>query len=109
MKKMGVNAIRTAHNSPAEELHDLCDEMGFLVYNEAYDMWKKRKNKFDYHIDFDEHHIADLENFVKRDRNRTSVFMWSICNEIREQSDATGTTRTTHQTKKDRTIDPYRT
>jgi beta-galactosidase len=108
MKEMGVNAIRTAHNPPAEELLDLCDEMGFLVYNEAYDMWKKRKNKFDYHIDFDEHHIADLENFVKRDRNRTSVFMWSIGNEIREQFDATGTTLTKSMTKTVRELDPTR-
>jgi len=108
MKEMGINAIRTAHNPPAEELLDLCDEMGFLVYNEAYDMWKKRKNKFDYHIDFDEHHIPDLENFVKRDRNRTSVFMWSIGNEIREQFDATGTTLTKSMTKTVRELDPTR-
>src|SRR4029078_4126063 len=46
LKAMGCNAIRTAHNPPAPELLDLCDEMGFLVMDEAFDMWKKRKNKF---------------------------------------------------------------
>ncbi|MFD2596250.1 glycoside hydrolase family 2 TIM barrel-domain containing protein [Sphingobacterium griseoflavum] len=94
MKEMGVNAIRTAHNPPATEVLDLCDELGILVYNEAYDMWQKRKNKFDYHLDFKEHHLTDLAAFVKRDRNHPSVFMWSIGNEIREQFDSTGTVLT---------------
>ncbi|MCA5004721.1 glycoside hydrolase family 2 TIM barrel-domain containing protein [Sphingobacterium bovistauri] len=108
MKEMGVNAIRTAHNPPAEELLDLCDELGLLVYNEAYDMWKKRKNKFDYNIDFDEHHISDLENFIKRDRNKTSVFMWSIGNEIREQFDSTGIKLTQNMSRTVKALDPTR-
>jgi beta-galactosidase len=90
LKDMGCNAIRTAHNPPAPELLDLCDRMGFLVMDEAFDMWRKRKNKFDYHMDFDEWHRRDLEDQVKRDRNHPSVFMWSIGNEIREQFDSTG-------------------
>ncbi|WP_437919028.1 glycoside hydrolase family 2 TIM barrel-domain containing protein [Sphingobacterium sp. LRF_L2] len=94
MKDMGANAIRTAHNPPATELLDLCDELGLLVYDEAYDMWQKRKNKFDYHLDFKEHHIADLKAFIKRDRNHPSVILWSIGNEIREQFDSTGTVLT---------------
>lgn len=108
MKKMGANAIRTAHNPPAEELLDLCDELGLLVYNEAFDMWRKRKNKFDYHIDFDEHHISDLENFVRRDRNHPSVFMWSIGNEIREQFDASGIELTKNMAEVVKRLDPTR-
>src|SRR5690606_17010604 len=92
MKNMGANAIRTAHNPPAPEVLALCDKMGFLVMDEAFDMWKKRKNRFDYHVDFVANHKQDLEDLVKRDRNHPSVFMWSIGNEIREQFDATGTT-----------------
>ncbi|MRX46681.1 glycoside hydrolase family 2 TIM barrel-domain containing protein [Pedobacter puniceum] len=91
LKAMGTNAIRTAHNPPAPEFLDLCDKMGFLVMDEAFDMWKKRKNKFDYHRDFEEWHERDLADLVKRDRNHPSVFMWSIGNEIREQFDSTGT------------------
>lgn len=91
LKAMGCNAIRTAHNPPAPELLDLCDKMGFLVLDEAFDMWKKRKNKFDYSVDFDEWHQKDLEDMIKRDRNHASVFMWSIGNEIREQFDTSGT------------------
>ena len=108
MKDMGVNAIRTAHNPFAEEFLDLCDELGFLVQNEAYDMWVKRKNKFDYHIDFKEHHIQDLITLVKRDRNHPSVFMWSIGNEIREQFDDTGIELTKNMTAVVKQLDPTR-
>jgi beta-galactosidase len=90
LKAMGCNAIRTAHNPPAPELLDLCDRMGFLVMDEAFDMWRKKKNKFDYFSDFDQWHKQDMEDMVKRDRNHPSVFMWSIGNEIREQFDSSG-------------------
>jgi beta-galactosidase len=92
LKAMGCNAIRTAHNPPAPELLDLCNKMGFIVMDEAFDMWKKKKNKFDYGNDFTEWYRKDLEDLVKRDRNHPSVFMWSIGNEIREQFDSSGTT-----------------
>jgi beta-galactosidase len=94
LKDMGCNAIRTSHNPPAPELLDLCDRMGFLVMDEAFDMWRKKKNKQDYHQYFPEWHKRDLEDQVKRDRNHPSVFMWSIGNEIREQFDSTGITIT---------------
>lgn len=90
MKAMGANAIRTAHNPPAPELLDLCDKMGLLVMDEAFDMWAKKKNKQDYHQFFPKWHKADLEMMVKRDRNHPSIIMWSIGNEIREQFDSTG-------------------
>ncbi|PWS29564.1 glycoside hydrolase family 2 [Pedobacter yonginense] len=90
MKGMGVNAIRTAHNPPAPEFLDLCDKMGFLVMDEAFDMWAKKKTKNDYHLAFAEWHKRDLEDMVKRDRNHPSIILWSIGNEIREQFDSTG-------------------
>lgn len=92
LKAMGCNAIRTAHNPPATELLDLCDKMGFIVMDEAFDMWMKRKNKQDYHLDFERWHKRDLADQIKRDRNHPSIFMWSIGNEIREQFDSTGIT-----------------
>ncbi len=92
MKDMGVNAIRTAHNPPAPEFLDLCDEMGFIVMDEAFDVWKKKKLKYDYHFDWDDNHKRDLQDMVLRDRNHPSVFIWSIGNEIREQFDSTGIT-----------------
>ena len=90
LKQMGCNAIRTAHNPPAPELLDLCDQMGFIVMDEAFDMWAKRKNRFDYHLYWNEWHKKDLEDMILRDRNHPSVFIWSIGNEIREQFDSTG-------------------
>jgi beta-galactosidase len=85
LKDMGVNGIRTAHNPPAPELLDLCDRMGFIVMNEAFDIWKKKKTKYDYALDFDEWHERDLVDHLTRDRNHPSVFMWSIGNEVGEQ------------------------
>jgi beta-galactosidase len=90
LKQMGCNAIRTSHNPPAPELLDLCDKMGFLVMDEAFDMWEKKKNKNDYHSDFAKWHEQDLKDQILRDRNHPSVFMWSIGNEIREQFDSSG-------------------
>ncbi|SFC15106.1 beta-galactosidase [Parapedobacter composti] len=94
LRTMGANAIRISHNPPAKEFLELCDEKGFLVVNEAFDMWRKRKTKFDYHIDFDAWHERDLRDLVRRDRNHPSVILWSIGNEIREQFDSTGITIT---------------
>jgi beta-galactosidase len=90
LKAMGCNGIRTSHNPPAPEFLDLCDKMGFLVMDEAFDMWAKKKNKFDYYRDWKEWHTIDLIDQVKRDRNHPCVFAWSIGNEIREQFDSTG-------------------
>ena len=85
LKAMGVNGIRTSHNPPAPELLELADEMGFIVMDEAFDIWKKEKTKFDYHLDWDEWHKRDLEDLILRDRNHPSVIIWSIGNEVAEQ------------------------
>ncbi len=85
LKEMGVNGIRTTHNPPAPELLELCDKMGFIVMNEAFDMWNNSKTTHDYANNWEEWHKKDLEDFVKRDRNHPSVFIWSIGNEIQEQ------------------------
>ncbi|WP_460432290.1 glycoside hydrolase family 2 protein [Arachidicoccus ginsenosidivorans] len=90
LKQMGCNAIRTAHNPPAPGMLDLCDSMGFLVMDEAFDMWQKKKTKYDYSKDFALWHKRDLEDQIKRDRRHPSVFLWSIGNEIREQFDTSG-------------------
>ena len=90
LKEGGCNAIRTAHNPPAPEFLDLCDKHGMLVMDEAFDMWVAGKNKFDYHLAFDEWHVRDLYAMVARDRNHPSVVMWSIGNEIRDQHSEVG-------------------
>lgn len=94
LKEIGVNAIRTSHNPQAPDFYGLCDELGLLVLNEAYDEWEFPKRKwiegwnqgtpgfegaYDIFADWGE---KDLEDFVRRDRNHLSVFAWSIGNEV---------------------------
>ncbi len=87
LKEMGVNAIRTSHNPPAPGFMDLCDEIGFLVDSEAFDMWQDRKTEFDYARFFNEWHERDVASWIRRDRNRASIIMWSIGNEIGDTND----------------------
>ena len=98
LKAMGVNAIRCSHNPPAPELLNMCDTMGFIVMDESFDMWRRRKTQNDYARFFDEWHERDLTDMVLRDRNHPSVLMWSIGNEVLEQwSDAKADTLTLEQ------------
>jgi len=90
LKEMGVNAIRTSHNPPAPELVELCDRMGIVVMDEAFDAWRRAKKKNDYHILFDDWHEKDLRALIRRDRNHPSVILWSIGNEIGEQGSPEG-------------------
>ena len=85
LKEMGVNAIRCSHNPPAPELLNMCDTMGFIVMDESFDMWRRKKTQNDYARFFDEWHERDLVDLVKRDRNHPSILMWSIGNEVLEQ------------------------
>lgn len=85
LREMGVNGIRTAHNPPAPELLQLCDKMGFIVQDETFDMWRKRKTTYDYSLYFNEWHERDLTDHILRDRNHPSIFSWSIGNEVMEQ------------------------
>jgi len=87
LKAMGCNGIRTSHNPPAPELLDLCDKMGFIVMDEAFDCWEVGKVDFDYHLYFKQWHKRDLVDQVLRDRNHPSVIIWSIGNEIPQQGD----------------------
>ena len=82
---MGCNGIRCSHNPPAPELLDFCDRMGFIVMDEAFDMWRKKKTAHDYARYFNEWHERDLNDFILRDRNHPSIFCWSIGNEVIER------------------------
>ncbi|HYH56620.1 MAG TPA: glycoside hydrolase family 2 TIM barrel-domain containing protein, partial [Anseongella sp.] len=82
LKAMGCNAIRTAHYPAAPEFYTMCDTLGFLVLNEAFDGWDEPKAPYDYGLYFKEWWQKDLTDFIKRDRNHPSVVMWSIGNEV---------------------------
>lgn len=85
MKAMGVNAIRFSHNPPAPEALDVCDELGLLAIDEAFDEWQIGKVTNGYSIHFDKWSKTDLTDMILRDRNHPSIIMWSIGNEILEQ------------------------
>ena len=98
LKAMGCNGIRCSHNPPSPQLLDLCDRMGFLVMDEAFDMWRRRKTDRDYARFFDEWYERDLTDLVVRDRNHPSIVLWSIGNEVLEQwSDAKADTLSLEQ------------
>jgi beta-galactosidase len=85
LQEMGCNAIRTSHNPPAPELLELADRMGFLVMDEAFDVWARQKTPLDFHLIFPDWHERDLRAQLRRDRNCPSVILWSIGNEVGEQ------------------------
>ncbi|MDP4276870.1 MAG: glycoside hydrolase family 2 TIM barrel-domain containing protein, partial [Bacteroidota bacterium] len=94
LKEMGCNAIRTSHNPQASDLYDICDELGLVVIDEAFDEWEYPKKKwvkgwnvgtptYDGNYDyFKEWGETDLKDMILRDRNHPSVIMWSIGNEV---------------------------
>lgn len=86
LKEMGCNAIRTSHNPPAPELLDLCDRMGFVVMDEFTDTWTIPKRKNGYALLFNDWAEKDLRALIRRDCNHPSVILWSIGNEVFEQS-----------------------
>jgi beta-galactosidase len=81
MRDMGVNAIRTSHNPPAPELLELCDRMGFVVWNEAFDKWDGTST-LPAGRSIADHARKQLDVFVRRDRNHPSVVAWSVGNEV---------------------------
>jgi len=94
LKEGGVNAIRMSHNPHADFFYTLCDELGLLVMDEAFDEWEFGKNKWisgwnvgapgkdGYHEHFKEWAITDVKDMILRNRNRPSVILWSIGNEV---------------------------
>ena len=80
LKEYGVNAIRAGHHQPPTEFLDMCDRMGFVFIDEAFDKWKSGY----YEKYFDEWWQKDMKDMILRDRNHPSVILWSIGNELQE-------------------------
>ena len=85
MKRMGCDAIRTAHNMPSQWQMEICDSLGMMVMAESFDMWIYPKCKNGYARLFKEWSDRDMTNLVLANRNHPSIVMWSIGNEIPEQ------------------------
>ena len=101
LKEMGCNAIRPSHHPFAPEFYDLCDQLGFYVFDEAFDEWTRDwpynyaenprgKAKYGYHLYFNQWHETDLRALLRRDRNHPSVILYSIGNEVPNQLDDDG-------------------
>ena len=60
LREMGCNAIRMSHNPPAPELLELTDRMGFLVVDEIFDVWERKKTPLDFHLIFPDWHEPDM-------------------------------------------------
>ncbi|MFI3287538.1 MAG: glycoside hydrolase family 2 TIM barrel-domain containing protein [Rikenellaceae bacterium] len=94
LKEIGVNAIRLAHNPHATYLYEICDEIGLMVKDEAFDEWEYPKKKWVTGWNqgepsmqgsatyFREWCETDVKDMVRRDRNHPSIIMWSIGNEV---------------------------
>lgn len=117
MKEMGVNALRFSHNPPDEALLDLCDRMGFLVMDEAFDEWEIMKAKelgsnthesHGYSAWFKQCHELDMRLMLYRDRNHPSIVIWSIGNEVPEQTVKDGHLLARHLKEICREVDPTR-
>ncbi len=85
LREMGTNAIRMSHNPPAPELLELTDRMGFVVIDEVFDSWERKKTPLDFHLIFPDWHEQDLRAMLRRDRNHPSIVLWSVGNEVGEQ------------------------
>ena len=85
MKEAGFNAIRSSHNPASPALLDVCDRLGMLVMDEAFDCWRAKKTLHDYNLYFEDWWQRDLGDMILRDRNHPSIILWSIGNEIPER------------------------
>ncbi|MCU0429361.1 MAG: beta-glucuronidase [Cytophagaceae bacterium] len=76
-KELGCNYVRLAHYPHNEHMVKLADKMGLMVWSEIPVYWT---------VQFGNATVlkkasAQLQDMVKRDRNRASVIIWSMANE----------------------------
>ena len=108
LKDMGCDAIRTAHNMPSQWQMEICDSMGMMVMAESFDMWIYPKCRNGYARFFKEWADLDIENLVLAHRNHPCIVMWSIGNEIPEQSSKQGVQIACHLQDICHRLDPSR-
>ncbi|MCF1598764.1 glycoside hydrolase family 2 TIM barrel-domain containing protein [Streptomyces muensis] len=90
MRSMGVNAFRTSHNPPSQEMIQVCEELGIVMLVEAFDCWRTGKTRYDYGRFFDEWCEKDATEMVLAARNSPAVLMWSIGNEVPDSTSTAG-------------------
>ncbi|XP_046840299.1 beta-glucuronidase-like [Xenia sp. Carnegie-2017] len=75
---LGGNAFRTSHYPYAEEIMDMADQLGIVVIDECPGVGIENLN---FGAQSLSHHLEVMNEFVRRDKNRPSVVMWSVANE----------------------------
>ncbi|WP_165390999.1 glycoside hydrolase family 2 TIM barrel-domain containing protein [Pseudoduganella lutea] len=108
MKDAGYNAVRSAHNPASQATLEAADELGMLVIDEAFDMWRKSKRDADYARFFEENWRRDIDSMVTAGRNHPSVIFWSVGNEIPEQASPEGVKTTRELAARIRQLDSTR-
>ncbi|MFJ2262125.1 glycoside hydrolase family 2 TIM barrel-domain containing protein [Streptomyces sp. NPDC087844] len=108
MRGMGVNALRTSHNPPAPEVVEACDRLGIVMMVEAFDCWRRGKNRYDYGRFFDEWSDRDIAEMVLAARNSPAVVLWSIGNEIPDSTSTAGLAMADRLIDDVRRLDPTR-
>lgn len=94
MKELNINCIRTSHYPPPPYLIELCDELGFYVVDETdyethgFQGRSLTVRGYDKGEDWPSSNplwmaawVDRAERLVARDKNHTSVIMWSLGNE----------------------------
>jgi beta-galactosidase len=108
MKQAGYNAIRNAHNPASQATLNAADELGMLVIDEAFDMWRKSKRDKDYARFFESEWQRDIDSLVISGRNHPSVLFWSVGNEIPEQGTREGAATARELAQRIRRLDSTR-
>ncbi len=108
LREAGFNALRSAHHPMSREMLDVCDRLGMLVMDEAFDVWTESKMNDDYARAFPDWWAVDVDAMVRKDRNHPSVIMYSIGNEIPDVGTPAGAALGRAMTERIHAFDPTR-
>ncbi len=86
MRDMGINAVRTSHYPNDELFLDLCDENGFLVWEESHDRGGDTERIT--HPLFIEQSMNVMQEMLNYHWNHPSIIIWGCLNEAASDTEA---------------------
>ncbi|HZJ82599.1 MAG TPA: glycoside hydrolase family 2 TIM barrel-domain containing protein [Clostridia bacterium] len=108
LKQAGFNSVRSSHHPMSKTMLDVCDRLGMLVMDEAFDVWTWGKSAHDYSLYFPDWWERDIEAMVYKNQNHPCVIMYSIGNEIGETGNPKGAEINRNLANKIRSLDDTR-